>query len=279
MSAQAGVEGDGARSIEIAPGVWLPRLGLGVWEVDPGGAGERIIAGALEAGYRHIDTAQGYENERAVGAGIRASGVAARRDLRHHEVLPRTRRRRARGRAQPREARARPHGPVPGARPASRSDLGVAGDGARPRSRSRAGDRRQQLRGARPRRGARDRNRPAGGRPAAAQPVRVQAAPRRGVPGPRHRDRGLQPPDAWPRPRRPGARRRRRAGGADALPGHASLGPPEGASSSSRSRTTCERQIENAAIFDFTLSAADVAELDALDRTGGSGRAHETPWW
>ncbi len=40
-----------------------------------------------------------------------------------------------------------------------------------------------------------------------------------------------------------------------------------------------ERQIENAAIFDFTLSAADVAELDALDRTGGSDRAHETPWW
>ena len=66
---------DAARSIEIAPGVWLPRLGLGVWEVDPGSTGERIIAGALEAGYRHIDTAQGYENERAVGAGIRASGV------------------------------------------------------------------------------------------------------------------------------------------------------------------------------------------------------------
>jgi diketogulonate reductase-like aldo/keto reductase len=40
-----------------------------------------------------------------------------------------------------------------------------------------------------------------------------------------------------------------------------------------------ERQIENAAIFDFALSADDLAELDALDRTGGTDRAHEHPWW
>ena len=40
-----------------------------------------------------------------------------------------------------------------------------------------------------------------------------------------------------------------------------------------------ERQVENAAIFDFALSAGDVAELDALDRTGGTDRAQEHPWW
>ena len=40
-----------------------------------------------------------------------------------------------------------------------------------------------------------------------------------------------------------------------------------------------ERQLENAAIFDFALDAADIAELDALDRTGGTSRAHEKPWW
>ena len=40
-----------------------------------------------------------------------------------------------------------------------------------------------------------------------------------------------------------------------------------------------ERIAENAAIFDFALSADDVAELDALDRTGGTDRALERRWW
>ena len=40
-----------------------------------------------------------------------------------------------------------------------------------------------------------------------------------------------------------------------------------------------ERQAENAGVFDFALGTADIAELDALDRTGGAARAHERPWW
>ncbi|HUP73948.1 MAG TPA: aldo/keto reductase [Acidimicrobiales bacterium] len=40
-----------------------------------------------------------------------------------------------------------------------------------------------------------------------------------------------------------------------------------------------DRIAENAQIFDFTLSADDMAELDALDRTGGTDRAHEDKWW
>jgi 2,5-diketo-D-gluconate reductase A len=72
---------DDDRSIEIAHGVLLPRLGLGVWEVDPGEAGVQVILGALEAGYRHIDTAQGYENEQAVGEALRRS------DLRRDEIF------------------------------------------------------------------------------------------------------------------------------------------------------------------------------------------------
>jgi diketogulonate reductase-like aldo/keto reductase len=40
-----------------------------------------------------------------------------------------------------------------------------------------------------------------------------------------------------------------------------------------------ERIAENAQIFDFALSADDIAELDALDRTGGTGRAIERKWW
>jgi diketogulonate reductase-like aldo/keto reductase len=66
---------DDDRSIEIAHGVLLPRLGLGVWEVDPDDAGVQVILSALEAGYRHIDTAQGYQNEQAVGEALRRSGL------------------------------------------------------------------------------------------------------------------------------------------------------------------------------------------------------------
>jgi diketogulonate reductase-like aldo/keto reductase len=40
-----------------------------------------------------------------------------------------------------------------------------------------------------------------------------------------------------------------------------------------------ERIAENAQVFDFTLSAEDIAELDALDRTGGTDRALERNWW
>jgi diketogulonate reductase-like aldo/keto reductase len=40
-----------------------------------------------------------------------------------------------------------------------------------------------------------------------------------------------------------------------------------------------DRIAENAQIFDFTLSADDMAELDALDRTGGTDRASEDAWW
>jgi len=40
-----------------------------------------------------------------------------------------------------------------------------------------------------------------------------------------------------------------------------------------------ERIEQNAAVFDFDLSDEDVAKLDALDRTGGAGRALEHPWW
>jgi 2,5-diketo-D-gluconate reductase A len=40
-----------------------------------------------------------------------------------------------------------------------------------------------------------------------------------------------------------------------------------------------ERIAENAQLFDFELSAQDVAELDALDRTGSTDRALERKWW
>ena len=55
----------------------IPVLGCGTWELR-GELCASIVAEALKIGFRHIDTAQGYDNEAAVGAGIRASGI--RRD-------------------------------------------------------------------------------------------------------------------------------------------------------------------------------------------------------
>jgi 2,5-diketo-D-gluconate reductase B len=57
-----------------ANGTKIPLLGLGTWELR-GRACARIVEQALRLGYRHIDTAQLYENEREVGEGLRASDV------------------------------------------------------------------------------------------------------------------------------------------------------------------------------------------------------------
>src|SRR3982751_4415734 len=53
----------------------LPLLGLGVWQVRSGSEAENAVRWALEAGYRHIDTAQAYGNEESVGKALRDSGV------------------------------------------------------------------------------------------------------------------------------------------------------------------------------------------------------------
>src|SRR6202789_3649673 len=60
-----------------ANGAHIPAIGLGTWELR-GRACARRVEQALRLGYRHIDTAQVYENEREVGEGLRGSGV--RRD-------------------------------------------------------------------------------------------------------------------------------------------------------------------------------------------------------
>jgi 2,5-diketo-D-gluconate reductase B len=65
---------EGNRTLAVGEAI-IPVLGCGTWEL----RGEHcatIVAEALNAGFRHIDTAQGYDNEAAVGAGIRASGIS-----------------------------------------------------------------------------------------------------------------------------------------------------------------------------------------------------------
>lgn len=61
--------------VTLNDGVEMPWLGLGVFKSEPGPETEDAVRWALEAGYRHIDTAALYANEAGVGAGVRGSGV------------------------------------------------------------------------------------------------------------------------------------------------------------------------------------------------------------
>lgn len=64
----------------LTNGVKIPKLGLGTWFIDDSDAAQAVMS-AVESGYRHIDTAQAYGNERGVGEGIRNCG------LKHDEIF------------------------------------------------------------------------------------------------------------------------------------------------------------------------------------------------
>jgi diketogulonate reductase-like aldo/keto reductase len=57
-------------------GVEIPYLGFGVFQVKDGDEAVNAVRWALEAGYRHIDTAAAYRNEKSVGQAIQQSGIA-----------------------------------------------------------------------------------------------------------------------------------------------------------------------------------------------------------
>ena len=59
----------------LADGNSIPLLGLGVWQIPNGPECVNAVRWALELGYRHIDTAQAYGNEESVGQGLQESGV------------------------------------------------------------------------------------------------------------------------------------------------------------------------------------------------------------
>jgi len=60
--------------VHSAAGATMPALGLGTWRLDDQET-ERVTRQALDIGYRHIDTAQMYDNEAGVGRGVSAAGV------------------------------------------------------------------------------------------------------------------------------------------------------------------------------------------------------------
>ncbi|MDY6905475.1 MAG: aldo/keto reductase [Thermodesulfobacteriota bacterium] len=62
------------KNYTLSNGVEIPRLGLGTWFIDDENAGQAVKA-AVKIGYRHIDTAQAYGNERGVGEGVRTCGA------------------------------------------------------------------------------------------------------------------------------------------------------------------------------------------------------------
>ncbi|MDZ5078124.1 aldo/keto reductase [Nesterenkonia sp. HG001] len=61
-------------TVTLHDGTEIPQFGFGVWQV-PADDAERVVAKALEVGYRHIDTAAVYGNEEGVGRAIAASGI------------------------------------------------------------------------------------------------------------------------------------------------------------------------------------------------------------
>lgn len=62
-------------TVSLDDGRAIPQVGLGVWQTPDDGAAAAVST-AINAGYRHVDTAAVYENERGVGEGLRQSGVA-----------------------------------------------------------------------------------------------------------------------------------------------------------------------------------------------------------
>jgi diketogulonate reductase-like aldo/keto reductase len=63
------------KTVTLANGVIVPQLALGTWFIDDDKAAEAVRT-AIEIGYRHIDTAQAYGNERGVGEGVRTAGIS-----------------------------------------------------------------------------------------------------------------------------------------------------------------------------------------------------------
>lgn len=64
------------QTVKLNNGVEIPILGFGVFQIADPAECERSVVDAIQAGYNHIDTAASYQNEEAVGKGIKKSGVA-----------------------------------------------------------------------------------------------------------------------------------------------------------------------------------------------------------
>jgi diketogulonate reductase-like aldo/keto reductase len=66
---------EAGHTIELSSGFFMPLLGLGTWKMTDGAETKDAVLEALRIGYRHIDTAKMYGNEKSVGEAVRESGV------------------------------------------------------------------------------------------------------------------------------------------------------------------------------------------------------------
>jgi len=274
----AGTAGADGRAVQLADGNQLPMLGLGVWQVPDGTTCVNAVSWALELGYRHIDTAQAYGNEESVGKALRDSGVPRDEVFITTKFYPgnrdpvaeaeRSLRRLGLDQVDLYLVHWPQGGPLrawPGMEQARERGLaksvGVSNFSAAELA---------QVTGA------------GSGRPAVNQiqfsamyyrRALLDACQREGVVleaySPLGTGRHLSDKRV--------ARIAERAGRTPAqvlLRWSVQHGIPVIPKSTHR-----ERIAENAQIFDFTLTEQDMAELDALDRTGGTDRALERGWW
>lgn len=63
-----------SKTLALSNGIVVPQLALGTWFIDDDKAAEAVHE-AVKIGYRHVDTAQAYANERGVGEGVRTAGI------------------------------------------------------------------------------------------------------------------------------------------------------------------------------------------------------------
>jgi diketogulonate reductase-like aldo/keto reductase len=271
------VTADG-RARVLPDGNQLPMLGLGVWQVPDGPQCVNAVRWALESGYRHIDTAQAYGNEDSVGTALRDSGVPRDEVFVTTKFYPgskdpvaeveRSLRRLGLGHVDLYLIHWPQGGPTwawPGMERAR--ELGFA------RSVGVSNFSAQQL----------DQVIAAGTIPPAVNQVQFSAPEyRRGLLEEcRRRNVALEAYSPLGTGRHlsdPTVRRvAQRVGRTPAqvlLRWCIQHEVPVIPKSTHRERIT-----ENAQIFDFALSAGDMAELDALDQTNGTSRALEHPWW
>jgi len=63
-----------SKTLALSNGIVVPQLALGTWFIDDDKAAEAVRE-AVKIGYRHVDTAQAYANERGIGEGVRTAGI------------------------------------------------------------------------------------------------------------------------------------------------------------------------------------------------------------
>jgi 2,5-diketo-D-gluconate reductase A len=271
------VTADG-RGRTLADGTVLPLLGLGVWQVPDGPECVDAVRWALELGYRHIDTAQAYRNEATVGRALTDSGLARDEVFITTKFFPR--------RSDPLHEIAGSidrlgvdyvdlyivHWPEGGA---VRAWPGMEAARARGYARS-IGVSNFDV-------GELDRVMAAATaapvvnqvqfNPSAYREALMRACDERGVAleaySPLGTGRHLTDPTVAAI-----ADRRGRTAAQVLLRWCVERGVPVVAKSTHR-----ERIAENAQIFDFALSAEDMAQLDGLDRSGRTSEALERKWW